>query len=306
MFRQIVVLDKTGLQNWALERLNKFSQNPIRVYEDIPTTDREISQRIKDADCVFVSWSTQLSGQALSSAKDLKYVGMCCSLYDRKSANVDIDYAEKNGITVTGVRDYGDEGLVEYIISELIRLIKGIGSQQWKTEPVELTGRKVGIIGMGTTGKMLADRLQAFGAKVYYFNRSRKPQAEKDGIIYLPLNELLESTEIISIHLPKNTTILNRDEFTKFGNGKVLINTSLGLTFDKSAFDNWISNQTNYAIFDGDGIGNYKQEFDNFQNIISTEVVSGWTKEAQERLSLKVLDNLLDYIKNTTANKEKM
>lgn len=120
-----------------------------------------------------------MTAKVLSAAKDLKYVGMCCSLYDKKSANVDIDYAELNRITVKGARDYGDEGLVEYIIAELIRLIKGIGKQQWKRDAVELTGRKVGIIGMGATGKMLADRLQAFGAKVYYYNRSRKPQAEK-------------------------------------------------------------------------------------------------------------------------------
>ena len=77
--------------------------------------------------------------------------------------------------------------------------------------------------------------------------------------------------------------------------GWILVNTSLGLTFDKLAFDNWIKNQNNFAIFDGDGIGNYKNEFDNIENIISSEVVSGWTKEAQERLSKKVLKNINDF-----------
>jgi lactate dehydrogenase-like 2-hydroxyacid dehydrogenase len=145
---------------------------------------------------------------------------------------------------------------------------------------------------------MLADILQAFGAKVYYYNRSRKPQAEKDGINYLPLKELLEITEIISLHIPKNTSILGEKEFKQFGNGKILINTSLGLTFDKLAFDNWIATQTNYAIFDGDGIGQFKEEFDQLENIISSEVVSGWTIEAQQRLSKKVLENVFEFIKN--------
>lgn len=298
MFKQIVIIDKTGLLDWAIEKLSKYSENPIKIYDDVPTSEEEAAKRIEAADCVFVSWSTQLTAKVLSNAKDLKYVGMCCSLYDKKSANVDIDYTDNKGITVKGVRDYGDEGLVEYIISELIRLIKGIGKKQWKEDAVELTGRKVGIIGMGATGKMLADRLQAFGAKIYYYNRSRKPQAEKDGISYLPLNELLESAEIISLHLPKNTNILGEREFKQFGNGKILINTSLGLTFDKSVFDNWISNQTNYAIFDGDGIGQYKEEFDNLENIISSEVVSGWTIEAQGRLSEKVLDNVIEFMKS--------
>ncbi len=301
MFKQIVIIDKTGLRDWALEKLKAYSENPIKIYDDVPCSEEEAAKRIETADCVFVSWNTQLTAKVLSSAKDLKYVGMCCSLYDKTSANVDIDYADKNGITVKGVRDYGDEGLVEYIISELIRFMKGIGKQQWKTDAVELTGRKVGIIGMGATGKMLADRLQAFGAKLYYYNKSRKPQAEECGIDYLPLNELLKTTEIISLHLPKKTNILGEREFKQFGKGKILINTSLGLTFDKTAFDNWISDQRNYAIFDGDGIGQYKEEFDKLENIISSEVVSGWTIEAQERLSTKVLDNVIEFMnmKNT-------
>ncbi|NOU62014.1 NAD(P)-dependent oxidoreductase [Marinifilum caeruleilacunae] len=301
-FKQIVIIDKTGLQDWAIEKLSKLSENPIKIYDDVPGSEEEAAIRIEEADCVFVSWSTQLTAKVLSNAKNLKYVGMCCSLYNKESANVDIDFANNHAITVKGIRDYGDEGLVEYVISELIRLIKGIGEKQWKKDAVELTGRKIGIIGMGATGKMLADRLQAFGAKLYYYNRSRKPQAEKDGIKYLPLNELLESTEIISLHLPKNTNILGEREFKQFGKGKILINTSLGLTFDKSAFDKWISAPSNYGIFDGDGMGTFRDEFDQLENIISSEVVSGWTIEAQERLSKKVLDHVIEFIGNKENN----
>ncbi|MCT4615375.1 MAG: NAD(P)-binding domain-containing protein [Marinifilaceae bacterium] len=298
MFKQIVIIDKTGLQDWTIQELSNYSEKPIKMYDNTPATEEEAGERIKEADCVFVSWSTPLTSKVLGKAKGLKYVGMCCSLYDKNSANVDIDYAQKNGIIVKGIRDYGDEGLVEYILSELIRLIKGLGTQQWEEEPGELTGRKLGIIGMGATGKMLATRLQAFGVEVSYYNRSRKPEVEKDGVKYLPLNELLESSEILSLHLPKNSNVLGKKEFEQLGNGKILINTSLGLTFDKLAFDNWISDQTNYAIFDGDGIGQYKDEFEKLENILSSEVVSGWTKEAQERLSVKVLDNLKEFVEN--------
>ena len=298
MFKQIVIVDKTGLQDWALDKLKQLSQKPMKVYEEILTSEREIIERIEGADCVFVSWTTQLNAKVLSSSKNLKYIGMCCSLYDSKSANVDINYAAKNGITVTGIRDYGDEGLVEYVISELIRLLKGIGEQQWKTEPVELANRKIGIIGLGTTGKMLADILQAFGSQVYYYSRSRKLEAEKQGIKYLNLNELLDLTEIISLHLPKNSNVLRGQEFKRLGDGKILINTSLGFTFDKSAFEKWISNDNNYAIFDSDGIGAYKKEFDGYKNILFSDVVSGRTIEAQKRLSEKVLENLNRFIEN--------
>lgn len=300
MFKQIVIIEHTGLQNWAIEKLRRYSENNIVVFDNSPESEEETIKRIENADCVFVSWNTKLTSSILSNTKYLKYIGMCCSLYENQSSNVDIEYCKKNQIAVKGIKDYGDEGLVEFIISELIRLIKGLGEKQWKRHPLELKGRKIGIIGMGTTGKLLGDRLLAFGSKVFYYSRSLKPEIEKKGIKYLPLKKLLESTEIISLHLPKNTTILGESEFIQFGDGKILINTSLGLTFDKLAFDKWIENQNNYAIFDGDGIGKHKNEFDNLENIISSDVISGWTKEAQERLSKKVLENV-----NYFLNKKK-
>ena len=292
MFKQIVIIEHTGLQNWAIEKLSRYSENKIVIFDNSPKSEEETLKRIENADCVFVSWNTKLTSSILSNTKNLKYIGMCCSLYENQSSNIDIEYCEKNQITVKGIENYGDEGLVEFIISELIRLIKGLGEKQWKRNPLELKGRKIGIIGMGTTGKLLGYRLLAFGSKVFYYSRSLKPKIEKKGIKYLPLKKLLESTEIISLHLPKNTTILGESEFNHFGDGKILVNTSLGLTFNKLAFDNWIKNQNNYAIFDGDGIGKYKNEFDNLENIISSDLVSGWTKEAQERLSKKVLEKV--------------
>lgn len=297
MFQQIVLVDDTGLRPWAIEELQKLSLKPVISYPDGPKSQDELIQRIASTDCVFVSWNTSLDADVLRKARHLKYIGMCCSLYSKEAANVDISYAEAHNIAVTGIRDYGDEGLVEYIIAELIRLLKGIGEKRWRKEPVELTQRKVGIIGMGKTGKMLADRLQAFGARVRYYSRSRKPEAEQEGIQYMNLKELLNWSEIISLHLPKNTIALKEEEFNTLGAGKILINTSLGLTLEKTAFEEWIANEGNYAIFDGDGIGRHKSAFDRYPNIISTEIVSGWTLEARDRLSNKVLENVNQFVK---------
>ena len=96
-------------------------------------------------------------------------------LYSESSANVDIAAARERGITVLGIRDYGDEGVVEYVISELVRLLHGFGGKQWKHKAYELGGQKVGIVGLGRTGRMIADALRFLGAEVYYFSRTRKP-----------------------------------------------------------------------------------------------------------------------------------
>ena len=300
-FNKIVLVDKTGLRNWAITDLQKFSEHEIEEYSDYPTSDAILIDRIGSADCVFVSWNTHISKRVLKVCSNLKYIGMCCSLYDESSANVDVEYARSKNIQVSGVSDYGDEGLIEFIIAELIRLIKGLGENQWKEEPAELTNRKLGIIGMGATGQMLADRASAFKMEVNYYSRSRKLNVEKNGANYMPLDELLSKCEIISTHLPKNTYLLEDKEFELFGNGKILINTSLGLTFNKDSFLHWISCGDNYAIFDGDGVGHCQEEFKRHSQIIINNKVGGWTAEAKDRLSNKTLENLRHYIKITSG-----
>ncbi|WP_208394697.1 Rossmann-fold NAD(P)-binding domain-containing protein [Mucilaginibacter gilvus] len=131
-FNKIVIVDDTGLGSRAIRELEQFAVGGVIKYDDIPKTESEIIKRVDDSECALVSWNTRISEDVLKKCPGLKYVGMCCSLYDEASANVDIKFARENNIVVKGVRDYGDEGLVEYILAELIRLVKGIGPHQWK------------------------------------------------------------------------------------------------------------------------------------------------------------------------------
>ena len=210
--------------------------------------------------------------------------------------NVAVDYARENGITVTGIFDYGDPGVAEFVISELIMLIHGYAEKQWKDIPQELTDLKIGIIGLGVTGQLLADCLLPFGADLYYYSKSRKPNYEKKGVKYLKLNELLETVAVISIHLPKNLEILQQEHFEKFGVGKILINTSLGVPFDLDAFRNWIKSTSNFAIFDGDAKKDVPQEMQERKNVVIGKKSAGWTEKTQQRLSKKVLNNFKEYL----------
>lgn len=291
-FKQVVIVDPTGLRPWALNELSEYSERPVRMHDTIPSGNDEIIQRIGDADCVLVSWNSRIDAEVLTRCKQLVYVGMCCSLYSAESANVDIATANNNGIVVKGIRDYGDEGVVEFVISQMIQLFKGVQGQQWQEEPVELSKPKVGIIGLGTVGRMLADRLQAFGTSVCYYSRTRKESAENAGIEYLPLSELLERADVVTTHLPRNTIVLNAREFKQFGDGKILVNTSLGVTFDQHEFSNWVKRPGNFAIFDEDGAIGIPSELLNRPNIAYSPIVAGWTSEAKDRLSTKVLDNI--------------
>ena len=303
IFQKIVLIDSCGLTSPVMEQITLLSKEPVVIYNDYPDTDTEILKRIGDSDCVLVSWLTKVNAEVIQASPNLKYIGMCCSLYDEKSANVDILQARKQGIVVQGVRDYGDDGTLEFIFAELIYLMKGLGSRQWQVDNRELRGKTMGIIGMGTLGTMVARTAKHFGMKVFYFNRSCKPNLETEGFHFLPLNELLETCDIISTHLPKNSNVLGAQEFRYKKPNSILVNTSIGLTFDKEAFLGWISGDpTSFAIFDGPGIGEHEEEFSKYSNIMISGRSSGFTLEAQSRLSEKVLANMCDFLALETSS----
>lgn len=294
-FNKIVCVDHTKLEDWAIEELQKYSEAEVEVFKDSPESEKELLERIGEAEAIIVSWKTQIPKSVIEKCSHLKYIGMACSLYDDESANVAVDFAREKGIIVKGIFDYGDPGVIEFIISELIQLLHGFGENQWRKMPVELTDKKIGIIGLGTTGQLLAEALLPLGADVYYYSRSRKKEFEAKGLQYLSLEELLKTSEIITLHLPKNTKLLGKQEFETFGSGKILINTSLGLPFEEKAFVNWIKAEGNFAIFDGDGGASLSEDTKRIDRVISHKESAGWSAETQRRLSEKVLENLKAY-----------
>jgi len=296
-FRKVTIIDPCGLTDPVLEQISLISELPVTIFNDLPETDVEILNRIGDSDCALVSWRTKVSAEVIQAAVNLKYIGMCCSLYDEKSANVDILKARELGIVVKGVRDYGDDGTLEYIFAELIYLVKGLGRHKWQTENRELRGKSMGIIGMGTLGTIVARTAMHFGMKVYYFNRSRKFDLEAEDIQFLDLKELMSTCDVISTHLPKNSMVLGEEEFQNKKPNSILVNTSIGPTFDVGAFKRWIAyDPKSFAIFDAAAIGAFQDEFEKFPNIILSDRSSGFTLEAQSRLSEKVLKNMNDFL----------
>lgn len=173
MFRKPVAIEPVSLIPYAEKRLYDFAEEVV-MYNDIPSTDEEIDGRIGDADAVLLSYTSRLEKPALEKCPNVKYIGMCCSLYSPESANVDIRYAEQRGNKVTGIRNYGDEGVVEYVVSELVRLLHGFGQKPWDGMAREITGLKVGVVGFGKSGGMIADAMKFFGAEISYFARSEK------------------------------------------------------------------------------------------------------------------------------------
>ncbi len=196
-----------------------------------------------------------------------------------------------------GIRDYGDRGVVEYVLYQLIRILHGFDYPMWQDEPLELTNFPVGIVGLGVSGGMVADALQMMGAKVSYYSRTRKPQKEAAGMEYLPLNDLLARSQAVITCLNKNVILLHEEQFGCLGNKKILMNTSIGPASDTDALAKWLECRDNLYCCDteaaiGDGTGKLIDR----DNVICMKTSVGRTKQAFELLSRKVLDNIQKYL----------
>ena len=227
-FKKIVAVDETLLNEAALKQLKTIGEEVV-VYHDFPTEEEEVIRRIGNADCLLVSFRTPIRRSVLDACPNIRYIGMCCTLYNPESSNVDVIEARKRGIMVLGVKDYGDEGVVEYVVSELVRLLHGFGNVRWLEESTELTGRKVGIIGLGNIGRRVADIAKAFGCRVIYYSTSGKNSQQ--GYERVEFDALLEQSDIVSVHAPldKNTRdLMNREAFREMKSSAVFLNLGRG------------------------------------------------------------------------------
>ena len=163
------------------------------------------------------------------------------------------------------------------------------------TEPFNEFRRviEVGIVGLGVSGRMIADALAFLGADISYYSRSRKPDAEAAGMKYKPLDALLRDSEVVFTCLNKNVLLLGRPEFEALGEGKVLFNTSIGPGFDSAALEAWLDKPGTHFFCDTyAAAGPVSEGFFARPNVHSPGVSAGRTKQAFVLLSEKVLANL--------------
>ena len=290
-FNQIAIPDANYRITGTIDRFQPYSKNAIRLYHTEPASEAEYIDRSKNADCLLVGWSAVLTGEIISACHQLEYIGLAATLFTGQGANIDLETASARNITVKGVSDYGDVGVVEFVLSEIIRHIKNGDTN------TELSSHKIGIIGLGTTGSQVAGALKYFGANVFYYSRTRKSGIGSQDIGYLPIDELLRTVDIISIHVPRNTIVLTEKELALFTHDRVMISTSVGLPVEKHAMQNWLLDPSNRLIADSDGIGYLSERAAEFSNIRLYPRYAGFTAEAQERLINKVESNIIAYLK---------
>lgn len=295
MFNKIVIVEPVLLTKEGVEELKKFCKE--LVYHDTDSiNDEDTIRRIGDADCILVSYKTVINSNIINSCNNLKYIAMCCSFYGKQYSKVDIDTVMEKGISFSYLRGHGDNGVVEFTISQIINLIHGFGNKRWKNEQLDLTDIKVGILGLGDIGSRIAKTFQLLGVDVYYYSRTRKENEEKNGIKYLELKELLSTVDIISINLNRNVCLIGEENLGIYGDGKIIVNTSIGYCYEIESLKKWLQNKNNYYICDKPTVNDDIKEILDYENVIYIDMITGDTKQCYKRATKQIISNIENYL----------
>jgi glyoxylate reductase len=199
----------------------------------------ELKRAVKNFDGILSTIPDKLDKEILQESEKLKVISNCAAGLD----NVDQLVARERNIAVYNVPDAATQSTADMTWALLLSLIRRVGEAEryvkqglWKGwEPAlllgeELTGKNFGILGYGKIGKAVAERALGFGMSVLVFARS-KQELSDPRIRQVPLEELYDKADYISIHLPltpETQGMLNRETFKKMRKKPVIVNMARG------------------------------------------------------------------------------
>ncbi len=242
------------------EMAEKFFSANLNEEDKLLTKD-ELIEKSADCDGILSSLTEKFDADVISKLSDKVKI---ISNFAVGFGNIDIDAAKKRNIVVTNTPDVLTDATAE--IAMLILLgaarrakegIEAAHTKNWKWTAdflmgKQMTGARLGILGMGRIGRAVADRARSFGMKIHYFNRSRlSKDLEKDAIYHKSLESLLSVSDFFSINCPatKETKhIINKESIKIFPDGAVVSNSARGDMIDDKAMTEALKSRKIYSL----------------------------------------------------------
>ena len=286
--------------------LEKLRSNNIDVICN-PTYQRISKEflidNIRDADG-YIAGCEVLDANVLSEAKNLKIIARYGTGFD----GIDIKTATEKNILVTTTKGVNANSVAEHalmlILATTRRLTfyrKSMEQGVWKTgDFYELAGKRIGIIGFGLIGRLVAEKLSALANEIIAYdpNISRNVFAEY-GVSYCELNELLRTSDIITLHLPGcKSPIIGEREFSLMKKEAVLINTSRGSLIDSESLYYALINNKIYGagldVFDEEPKGSLP--FLDLENAVVTPHIAGGSIESHIKSGEMCVNAVMDVL----------
>lgn len=275
--------------------------------------------------CVFVNDRVDRDCLTELAKRDVKYVALRCAGFN----NVDLAAAAELGIRITRVPSYSPHAVAEHTVALLLTLNRRIHRAHNRVRDqnfslaglvgFDVNGKTVGVIGTGKIGRIVAQIFRGFGARVQVTDPSPETDwANAHSIKYIPLEDLLRDSDIITLHLPLTPDtlhILDEAAFAKIKPGAYLINTSRGRLIDTKALIQALKTEH----LDGVALDVYEEEegvfFEDlsdqvlhddelsrlltFPNVLITSHQAFLTREALSEIARVTTENLLRRARGT-------
>ncbi len=299
------ILANDGLDKNAVEALIKDGI----IVDSNHYEKQELYNIIKDFDILIVRSATKVDKELINRAKKtrLKLVIRAGVGLD----NIDVDYAEKNGIEVRNTPNSSCNSVAELVLGHMIGLARYITianitlrEGKWNKKAytgTELSGKTFGIIGFGRIGKALATKVTALGMNVIFYDKYYK---NDDTFKYVEFEELLGKADFISLHVPGlDKALIGEAEFRLMKDGVFLINAARGGVIDENA----LLQALNTDKVAGAGIDVFTQEpkpnqdLCNHPKVSVTPHIGAATQEAQKRIGEEIIDIIMEFYNNQKA-----
>lgn len=277
----------------------------------------EVAEKIADADIVICN-KTKLDSNTLRLAKNLKYIGLFATGYN----NIDIDYCKEHNITVCNAGSYSTNAVAQHTFALILehynstaRYNQFVQDGRWKRSKTfspfvyplsELAGKTLGIVGLGSIGQAVAKIANAFEMNVIAYNRSPR---EIENVKMTLLDELLSTSDILSVHCPLNSEsehMFNKETFAKMKKGALFVNTARGgVMVEQDLFNALESEHLGGAAIDTLAVEPMEENciLMNAKNCIMTPHIAWAPVETRIRLMNIVVDNIKNFLNGTPTNK---
>ena len=313
---KIVVLDGYAANPGDLSWDGMKALGECVIYER--TSPEQVLERAAGAEILLTN-KTVLTAEHMAALPELKYIGVLATGYNI----VDVEAARSRGIVVTNIPAYSTDSVAQMVFAHILNIClqvqhytEEVRGGRWTSSPdfcfwdtplMELSGKKLGIVGLGHTGSATARIAIGFGMQVCAYTSKSHFQLIPE-IKKMELDELFRECDIVSLHCPLNEQtrgMVNAARLKTMKPTAILINTGRGPLVNEQDLADALNNGTIYAA----GVDVLSQEpprADNpllhARNCFITPHIAWASGEARQRLMQIAVDNLSGYITGKVVN----
>ncbi|MFN0150912.1 MAG: hydroxyacid dehydrogenase [bacterium] len=296
-----------SLSSSGLEILRDGGRFEVAVADTINA--HELLDRIPDFHALVVRSRTKVTRDVIARGAALRVIGRCGVGLD----NIDVAAARERGVAVVSAAGASAVSVAELTLGLMISLVRripeadaSVRAGKWERSRFmgsELSGKTLGLIGLGNIGREVALRARAFGMDVIYHDPYLPPAAAAGSpATVAPLKALLETADIISIHIPlsdETRYLISVDAFERMKTGAFLLNVSRGGIVDEAA----LLAALRGGRLAGAALDVFEMEPPERSDITSDPRVivcphiGASTKEAQERAGIEVARRVVEILR---------